>query len=160
MDKTKPRWMKSLLMMVCLLALLPAAAADVYRWTDENGQVHYGQRPPPSGADRLELPETGAIEAGVDTEIQQRRARQQRLLDSYDYEREQKRAEQAREAEDRQQAATRCAKLQQYWRRLSYGGPVYHTGADGEREYLSDQQRAAEKAKIRPAFVRACGREP
>ncbi len=31
-----------------------AGAADIYRWTDDAGQMHFGDRPPP-GAERLEL---------------------------------------------------------------------------------------------------------
>jgi predicted secreted Zn-dependent protease len=31
-----------------LLLLAASAAAQVYKWTDENGRVHYGERPPPA----------------------------------------------------------------------------------------------------------------
>lgn len=41
-----------------LLAALPALAADgIYRWTDDDGNAHYGDRPPP-GAERLDDGET------------------------------------------------------------------------------------------------------
>jgi glutaredoxin len=35
---------------VCLIALVLAApaAAEIYRWTDERGQVHYSDQPPPA----------------------------------------------------------------------------------------------------------------
>jgi hypothetical protein len=33
-----------------LLASLPAGADKVYKWTDEQGQVHYGSLPPPQAA--------------------------------------------------------------------------------------------------------------
>lgn len=39
------------LLLPLLLALSPLAqAASVYRWVDAQGQVHYGQTPPPSAA--------------------------------------------------------------------------------------------------------------
>ncbi|MCK7593912.1 DUF4124 domain-containing protein [Pseudomarimonas salicorniae] len=31
----------------CLLAL-PAAAGEIYKWTDEKGRTHYSDRPPPA----------------------------------------------------------------------------------------------------------------
>lgn len=35
---------------LCALALLPAGAqAEVYKWTDEQGRVHYSDKPPASG---------------------------------------------------------------------------------------------------------------
>ena len=39
---------KTLLACLCLAALLasPASIADLYKWVDENGKVHYGDSPP------------------------------------------------------------------------------------------------------------------
>lgn len=38
--------MLKLLILVAFLALAPAAIADVYKWVDRNGSVHYGDTPP------------------------------------------------------------------------------------------------------------------
>ena len=35
------------------LAALPAAAGNIYKWTDRSGTVHYTQIPPPEGANSL-----------------------------------------------------------------------------------------------------------
>jgi hypothetical protein len=152
--------MKPLSVLVCSLLSLSVAAAEVFRWTDENGQVHFSQRPPPGGAQRMDLPEADAGGVSDESELVERRQRERRLLEAYDYEREQKKARQAREADKQKEVAVQCDRLQQYWRRLSFPGPVYFTREDGEREYLSDERRAAEKARVRQAYVRACGREP
>jgi hypothetical protein len=152
--------MKPLSVLVCSLLSLSVAAAEVFRWTDESGQVHFSQRPPPGGAQRMDLPEADAGGVSDESELVERRQRERRLLEAYDYEREQKKARQAREADKQQEVAVQCDRLQQYWRRLSFPGPVYFTREDGEREYLSDERRAAEKARVRQAYVRACGREP
>jgi hypothetical protein len=152
--------MKPLSVLVCSLLSLSVAAAEVFRWTDESGQVHFSQRPPPGGAQRMDLPEADAGGVSDESELVERRQRERRLLEAYDYEREQKKARQAREADKQKEVAVQCDRLQQYWRRLSFPGPVYFTREDGEREYLSDERRAAEKARVRQAYVRACGREP
>ena len=89
-----------------------------------------------------------------------RRARQQRVLEAYEYQRNQKKAEAARAAQARQRAAARCRELHRRWRSLSFPGPVYLSGPDGGRDYLSDEQRAAEKERMRPAYAQACGEEP
>ena len=51
--------MKSL---VCLLALcfVTAAQAQYYRWVDEKGKVHYGDRPPPEVAGKTQTMRHGA----------------------------------------------------------------------------------------------------
>ena len=38
--------MKKLALLVALVAL--GAQAEIYKWTDEKGQVHYGEQPPPN----------------------------------------------------------------------------------------------------------------
>lgn len=152
--------MRSLLLTACLSLVLSAQAADVYRWTDENGQVHFGQRPPAAGAQRMELPDAGTLNTYGGSELQQRRDRERRLLDNYEYDRDQKRARQAREESKRQTTAANCRKLQEYWQQLSYQGPIYIRRDGGGRDYLSDEQRVAEKARIEPAYERACGRKP
>lgn len=37
--------MKSLLLMLCLVLPFGMAAADIYKWVDENGRVHFGDAP-------------------------------------------------------------------------------------------------------------------
>jgi len=144
---------------LCLAWPLPAVA-EVYRWVDADGQVHYGERPPPQGARKIELPETSEPSSEPDREAVDRRARQQRLLDAYEHERERKEAAAADAARARQADAARCADLRQHWRRLSFGGPVYYQRPDGGRDYLNDEQREAAKQRLRPAYAAACGEPP
>ena len=150
----------TVLPVLALMLLSTAESAEVYRWTDDNGQVHFSQRPPAQEAQRLQLPESGPGQPAADADLMRRRERERRLLESYEHERTQKRTRQARELNARQEAAERCSRLQVYWRRLSHPGPLYIRRDDGEREYLSDAQREAERARIRPSYVQACGREP
>ncbi|MCG6966584.1 MAG: DUF4124 domain-containing protein [Chromatiaceae bacterium] len=145
--------------LACAWLALPAIA-DVYRWTDAQGQVHYASRPPPSGAARVDLPAATTPPAAPDIDAAQRRERQQRMLDAYEYERGRKQAEAARAAEARAANAARCRSLRTEWRRLSYPGPIYVKRADGGRDYLSDEQREGYKTRLRPAYLEACGEQP
>ncbi len=151
--------MRLLLMLGAFLLNATALGAEVYRWTDSNGQVHFSQRPPPVDAEKLELPEGGAP-AAADTSLDKRRERQRRVLQSYEYEREQKKAAATKAEQEKREMAAKCADMEKRWRRLSYGGPLYYRNDGGEREYLSEQQRTEEKARLRPYFKRYCGREP
>lgn len=49
------------LLMSALLILGPAHA-ELYKWTDENGQVHYGNVPPDSRAKTLDIEDCAAAE--------------------------------------------------------------------------------------------------
>ena len=48
---------KRALIVFCLFCVASAAYAQAYRWTDENGVVHYSDRPQP-GAEEFVLPDT------------------------------------------------------------------------------------------------------
>ena len=47
--------LRSVFMLVCLLAAAPAVAQEAYRWVDEDGVVHYSDRPR-EGAEAIVLP--------------------------------------------------------------------------------------------------------
>jgi hypothetical protein len=51
-------------MLVLLLAPLVAAAGEVYRWVDDQGRVHYGDRPPPEWrAEPAALPDIQIVDS-------------------------------------------------------------------------------------------------
>jgi len=143
----------------CLLLLPVVYAGDVYRWEDASGRVHYGERPPHDQARRLDI-QSGSGAAAPTLDEAERRARQRRLLESFTYEREQRESQRQRDAAQREQQARRCQKLQRHWRRLSYAGPIYFKEANGERRFLNDAERAAEKDSLRPAMREVCGQVP
>jgi glutaredoxin len=51
--------MRSILLLVLVLAMAVPVAAQVYKWTDATGKVHYGDRPPDDAKnEQLKLPVT------------------------------------------------------------------------------------------------------
>lgn len=47
---------------VALLLLAPLATAQVYKWTDASGTVHYSEAPPPQGTKYDRVTTTGTVE--------------------------------------------------------------------------------------------------
>ncbi|MCB1725039.1 MAG: DUF4124 domain-containing protein [Chromatiaceae bacterium] len=149
------------LLLACLGTGVTAVAGEVYRWTDAGGQVHFEQGPPRDrDAQRLDMHESRPRAERTDPPLAERRDRQQRLLESFEYERDRKRAAALRERSRQNRNAGYCDELRLQWRRLNHPGPIFHTRADGGRDYLSDAQREGEKDKLRPAYREACGEEP
>ncbi len=54
--------MHRLLIAVALLLLAPLATAEVYKWTDANGTVHYSEAPPAQGTKFSKVTTTGTVE--------------------------------------------------------------------------------------------------
>lgn len=156
------------LLLGILLAVSATAAAQLYRWVDKDGRVHYTATPPPAGATKsrtLQTPATppsvpaadgdaAAKDAGPKgplTPAEQEQAFRKRQLEA------QKAAEKAalarKEAEAKQQ---NCTRAREYLRTLESGQRVTRTTAQGEREYLDDAARVRETQSARQAVQDWC----
>jgi len=150
-------------LLICgLLLMAPLTqvvlAQEVYRWTDEHGQVHFGTRPPPCAGEPVMTIQPPAAESLPDP--QDRSLTRQRLLQSYQRERELKQAAEQKRADQERLTLQRCRRLTVQWRRLSHPGPIYVKEPDGQRRYLSDDQRRQEKAALLDGLREYCDGPP
>jgi hypothetical protein len=141
------------------MVLSGVVQAGVYRWVDDNGRVHFGDRPSSDSAQELELkrpprPRTGNIDQRqLDAE---RKAARQKLLDSFDEERRQQReATQQREAQERERQRN-CAAARDRLRRYENASSLYQPLANGERRVLSKGERRSATEQARQAVNRWC----
>ncbi len=154
---------------VCLLALAPFAGADsdVYKWVDEDGNVHFSDKPP-AQADS----ETLHVEA--DAPADAAAARSRFLAD--ERERARRRAEvrqaaasvEATAAAQREAMQERCVRARQQLISLQQSLPVYrdedgvfrtlsrYDAYEGAREYLDETERKREIVRVEHEIVRTC----
>jgi len=146
--------------MVCVSLLLCGSvyAAGIYRWVDQQGKVHFGDRPGgTAGAETIDLP--SAPPSGTVDQQQldrQRREDRQRLLDSYQQDREQKQQARRQRQVREQQRQERCSKARERLRRYQNAGGLYETLESGERRILTYAQRRAEVDAAREDVERWC----
>lgn len=147
MIATAPRAFLSLTLattlILALVWLTTADARGMYRWVDEQGNVHFSdQRPSGRDAERVgserrmgpeAADETPAQETTDDTEDEQRRQQQER------YEQQMQENEKQREAADEHNRQL-CERIEQELARLQQGGRFRAPGQSGDPEYLSDEQ--------------------
>ncbi len=145
-----------------LLMLLSAAplAAEIYRWTDDDGTVHFGDRPrqhaesveirPASGSGKAGRDETSADGSG------ERERVRQRLLQSFEEEREQRKQAEQQAKKETEERARRCADARNKLYRYEHASGVYEHNAAGERVYLEESERAALLQRWRGEVRRWC----
>ncbi len=132
---------------VLLLALplcTTPALADIYRWVDDSGKVHYGDRFLPGGTEALDLPAAPPM----DPHLAERRRKQQRLLEAIAQER---REEKESQEQVRQQQADRrlnCAQARDQLRMVDRQGRIFELDAEGRRRYWDDRTREQQRARI------------
>ncbi|WP_127474729.1 DUF4124 domain-containing protein [Sulfurivermis fontis] len=142
-----------LLMSVCLA---PAFAAGVYKWVDEQGQVHFGERPPARAqAQELQLKVLPAAPAATPTEAE-RRDNEQRLLRAFEEERELKKAQEEQSRKEQAQRERNCILARDRLRRYRSAGSLYNLDQQGNRVTLGENERAAAEQRAEQDVARWC----
>jgi hypothetical protein len=140
------------------IAVSTAAFADeIYKWTDEDGNVHYEDRP--SGAEseeRLQFSynrtDSSAVQARVQT---QRDATSNRRQAREDAAGEKQTAAENRVADEEKQA--QCKSYRAQLKTMLESPRVYREGASGERNYLDEAARAEARSKAEELIKETCG---
>lgn len=148
----------SLLLAGCAATLSVAAKAEVYRWVDDKGRVHFGDKAPATTqAETLDLPKVEEQPGAPDLSEFERMQRQKRLVQMLEEERlakQEKKAKLAQEAQELEQYCTR------FKNRLSYLDQYTHffnEKDDGTRDYLSEEEADAYRTKLKSQYQRECG---
>ena len=138
---------------------------EVYKWTDEEGRVHYGDTPEENApAQTLELqPAPDTYSTDLDNLYQRAREADQRM-DARRQQAVDKRVARQEDADRKQ----RCMEARKRLSMLQEQRPVYHDASgelrvkwdydfyQGERAYLDDAQRQAETGRARAAVAAEC----
>lgn len=127
----------------------PLAAAEIYRWVDAQGHVHFDSRSRP-GADQVEV-RPQVIER--DDATREREARTERFFDAR--RQEQQAAEQAA-SEQYAKRERACRGWKQQLARLSHGGRYFRADAKGERVYYSDEEIGATRRQLASRISQNC----
>ena len=135
-----------------LLLLISPALAEIYKWVDDAGRVHYSDRPHPSGSKTLSLPSTPA----PDPDLSERRQKQRRLLDAFEKDRETEREAEAEAQKEQARRRRDCARAQDQLRMIDSHGRVFEMDETGQRRYWDAQTRNRERIKIADYVRRYC----
>jgi len=133
------------------------AAAGIYKWVDEAGKVHYGDRPPAGGdSESVQIErEDPAVEAAA----QERSSKQKRLLEVMEVERKEREARSAERVQKRDDAERRsqqCKAAAKQLRELRDANWIWLEKEDGGRRILTAEERASAEEKLEASIARNC----
>lgn len=134
-----------------------AMAGEIYKYVDEDGNVHYGDRPTGEATEqRMAVVSRGTSSASVDAQIDQLRESDAERAEA----RKLREVEEQEAADARAEAEERAAKCQENRARLrSFGEArrLYKQDENGERVYLDETERTAAETRIRDLITEYCG---
>jgi hypothetical protein len=133
--------------------MAPDSSAEIYRWIDATGQVHFEDR---SQVQRDSDSRSYTPPAAAAQDPQQRLDKTRKLLNAYQAERQQASERREKQKQELAKRSRQCAiardKLRQY---QQYGG-IYRLDDQGNRVYFSDQERDALIERSREEIARWC----
>lgn len=142
-----------------LLLLMPALlSADVYKWTDANGKVHYGDRPGSHKAQELKI-EPNPVSTGTTNTSSGDSNRESidNWLKARDEERQIKKKQDAILKKEKALQKKECTRLQNELRDMQKGGVVwYDLDETGQRRYYSDKEIAQQVADLKETIRVNC----
>lgn len=139
-----------------LLMTSNLAIAGVYKWIDENGRVHYGERPASSTAQEISIPQS-STRNNSGAEVNDRIKDMQDWNDARQLEREKKRQEEQKRLEEKKKTDKKCAELRIELRDMEVGGVSWYDLDDkGDRRYLNDKEVAMRIAGLRKTISEHC----
>jgi len=151
---------------LALCLLMAPVWADLYKWTDENGKIHYSDQPPPSNVKKPETikqPKPAAAAPAATGEGAKPAAAAPKTAAEQEMEFRKRRLEaaeaQAKAEKDAQAAEEKkrnCERSKAQVASLETGGRITRSAANGEQVYLNDQEIAKELASARKVVDTWC----
>lgn len=148
--------MKRLLFCACLLAWSGLASAVVYKWTDAQGKLQYGDRPPVGvHAEVVEMLGNHAARNAParSSEPSAPPAPKAPAQTPTDADNAEKKAVEQDVAQTREK---QCTDAQDRYKKLIEGRRIYKTGADGERQYLTSEEIDSERLNAKREVDLTC----
>jgi hypothetical protein len=141
---------------ICLVVLTAPVQAEVYKWLDENGRVHYGDRPDSKNADEIRIKDQYG--SGQSDQPASRYEMQQRFLRAREEERNEKKRARAEAKRKQSEMKYKCEKAKKEYNKYHHAGSVYVKGKDGKREYLSSREREEYEKSLATKVKKWCRR--
>lgn len=146
------KWIFAILLILVTVWLPLNIHAEVYKWVDEHGYTHYGEKPPDANAQKIQIREI-TVDESIEIHNQQR----EKLLRIYEEERNLKKEEKLKAEKLKAEKEQHCQNLENELIKYQQGGFVYYDlDENGERIYLSDKEMAAHISKLQKDYDTYC----
>lgn len=131
-----------------------AEAKKIFKWVDEEGNTHFGDAPPTNSgiAQEVRVPKTPTADPSVSTRLE----RTERMLDSFEHERTEKREQREALAAESKKRLAACEKAEQAMYKYEHSAFLYTKDEAGNRTILGDEEYAEAMASAQADVEKWC----
>ncbi len=139
---------------VFILFLAFSVNAGIYKWTDSEGNVHFGDRPVNQG-NATELNIDTKSRAGI-THSSGNKKERELVTQELEEDRTTRKEEREKKLAEKKKKYQLCKKLKNQLLKQQRSNRSFKYDSYGERIYLTNDERAAREAKIKKAMSKNC----
>ena len=140
------------------LLVPPVNHAGVYKWIDDNGKVHYSDMPvttqPSVEMNVNDSAPAPSSHGGIDQ--MSREEKRERLLQSMQEDRIEKQEQREKQRALKQQNKVKCNRYRDQMRHYERASGLYRLDENGERVYISDNDRAKATKNLQRKIRKYC----
>jgi hypothetical protein len=137
-----------------IVFLSPAAqAAGVYKWVDEQGKVHYGDRPGGNNASKIVVPSSPPPS---DKSLSERNAKRDKLLQTMEEERTLKEEDSRKAKQKSEERRQRCIEAQDKLKLYERARYIYKPAEGGQEIIFSEEEREKVTVEAKKAVEEWC----
>ena len=145
--------MRPQILLLTSVLILSQAHAEIYKWTDDNGNVHYGDKPR-ENAELMNMPKEASPGFG---NVDAKRADQrQKLLDAYEDDRRLEKKDQAKARKEAKRKKRACVIARDRLKRFKKASFLYDLDKDGNRVVQSDATRQNAIKQLEAQIAKDC----
>jgi len=135
--------------------------AEVYKWVDDKGIVHYGDKQNTEGRSvemqvDMSSPDENPENANKETATLSRDEKRRRLAGAMEEDRLEKKEAREKKKAERDQNKHRCNQLKDKKKRMQAAAGLYKLDKDGNRVILSDEQRNKNQKSLDKQIKKYC----
>ena len=143
------------IVLICFFIMLPVQLqAEIFKWVDKNGQVHYDDKPPMNNKKELMNinEESNAVKAiSVD-----RADKRKKLLDAIDEDRKLKKEKESKAKKKKEKLTKQCHQARDSLKTYQRSSSVYDLDKSGNRVTLSSSVRDKIIANLKKNINKNC----
>ena len=143
---------------ISFLLISSNASAEIYKWVDANGKVHYSDRKVDAAAVKLDV-STGATSIGKSSQdVEQRLMQQKKYLNYLSTERVERQEERHALEQEKAKQKKYCAAIKDQLRNYTEVHARWYELDEqtGERKYISDAELETRKQELQAEIKSSC----
>ena len=147
--------MRSSIGLVLFLLMSFSVDAEIYKWTDKSGRVHFSDKAPDKAEDVTELAHKKNTHP-PSTEDRNSLENTRQFLKTLEEERAVERKKESKREEKRKKRALYCQRLKKEMTIYDKGYAVFRFNEKGEHEYLTDEEIAGKQNRYDSLWAEYC----